>query len=1611
MLRKTGIFLLSLVALFLLLGIATVIVVNIPTVQNYCARKTAELLSEKLNTEVKIGAFKLTFSRNILLEDVLVRDYSNDTMIAARKVDVHFSGRALLRKEILVKGIALEGAYFHLQKDTNGKLNLNEVFSLKKSKKKKKSSPLNVRVEVQEIGLLHTHFDYTDKKGGTIVRVNVGRMLANLNDLGLASGRMNLHSLTIVNPIVDIVINPLQPKKPSDTLKPVHFMIGDLKIDFGRVLITNAQVLINNIQKPVNPIGMDYNHLDIRAINLNVTKGTLSRDTIIASIRQLSAREKCGLVLSNLRAEARVTPNEIECKKLMLQTPGSQLSNYVYLQYSHFNDFTKFITKVRMKGDFKHSKVALKDVNFFAKKLHAIEHNTIQLAGKIDGRVNNLRGRDMELKTGSNTYFKGNFFTYGLPDVFETSLNLRVAKLTTNVKDIQALIPSVKIPENIARLGNISFTGNLDGFLTDIFSQGKFNTAIGSATTDLNFRYNKKTNEASYKGNLALHDFDLGKFTGNESMLGTITAVADINGKGLKLDEIEAQINGTVKSIFLKQYNYRNATVNGVLKKRTFVGKLCIHDENIDFDFDGMANLNKAEPEFNFTSTIRNANLKALNLSKQELTVGADLSSNITGKNIDDIAGTIVLRNLRLANKDTSAFVDFVQLQAYNEDNKKKSLFLKSKVAEAEIEGHYSFSKLIPTLKHIVERTFTENTAFRMESFSTEEFSFAARIYEPGVLTQFIHPDFKLIRNSKIQGTVSSRLSQISLNGFIPELQWGKMNIQRTTILSGIIGKELDTYLNCDNIYVGDSLMVDSLQIEAHNEINGFLLKVFALDKHHKNKMNLTADLFPQSNSLKMQMRPSEVWLSDKLWQFSPNNEIEVSGKKITSKNFVFASNEQSISLDAYLKNDTSTSFNINLNKMVLSDFTKLFMPKDAGISAEINGVAKIEDIFYTPSIIANVVASNVKLGEVSIGNIALQSELEQARNRIVVNTQVQENGNDIRGYGYYSLDRSKPELNLAFDLRKLSLDFLNYPYFKPYVKNTYGTATGKLRLQGVMPKLALTGSMKIDTAATTVSYLNTRYSIRNQEVLLTENNININHLIIQDINNNEHNKAIANGKIYHSWFKNFGIDLRVNTFNAMMLNTDEKLNPVFYGKAFAAGSVNFKGLFNDLTIRANVKTMPGTHVNLPIRNTKETSRYSFFQFVDKKADSLKIEAKQKLKLNGLTFILELEATPDGRIDIVLDPVAGDILSSIGKGNIKLEIPKAGNVTMYGTYEVAKGDYLFTLQNIINKRFQIEPGGSINFTGDIYQAQLNVDAVYSVRTSTYDLISDFFEHSTTSGTSQQSEAETRARSRIPVKLLMKLSGVLAAPNVAFDIRAIDPDPSIKNLVENRLQIIRTNETELNKEVFGLLVMNRFLPPGNTLNNSMGTESIGGGVANTLGEFVSSQLSLYLNNFFSNFVNDFDVNFGYRQYNQQGATASGDDAALDTRRELQLALTKRFFNDRLSLSAGGNVDFGNTTVIDNTGTGTSRVATANVAGDFQLEYKLDKEGTWRAKVFNRTDYDNFNLRNRNRTGVGITFRKDFDKFKELFKKKKKKKKAANTTPDAEIKEDEELPETD
>jgi len=306
---------------------------------------------------------------------------------------------------------------------------------------------------------------------------------------------------------------------------------------------------------------------------------------------------------------------------------------------------------------------------------------------------------------------------------------------------------------------------------------------------------------------------------------------------------------------------------------------------------------------------------------------------------------------------------------------------------------------------------------------------------------------------------------------------------------------------------------------------------------------------------------------------------------------------------------------------------------------------------------------------------------------------------------------------------------------------------------------------------------------------------------------------------------------------------------------------------------------------------------------------------------------------------------------------------------------ISDGEYLFTLQNIINKRFRIEPNSNINFQGRIEDTRVDVDAVYNLRAAPKELIEDFLVITT------NDQLKGEALNRVPVKLLLSLTGILYNPDIAFDIVIEQLNPTLRNYVDRKIFTLKQYENEMNRQVFGLLVLNQFLPPLSSIDQvtNGGFNINASDAANTVSEFVSNQLTRYFNDWISYLSDDVSLNFNYRNY-EQDLTNPTSIEDLSLRRELQLALTTRFLNDRVTVNVGGNVDFGaNQLGVDNS-------STTYFGGNASIEYALTENRRFRIKAFTNTDYDYFNQANTTRAGVGLSFKREFDNVKDLKIKK-------------------------
>ena len=1594
-----------LLCLTLLIG-SFFLLVRSYAVQTYLAHRATAILSKSLGVKVSIDRVEITFFNNADLVNFYMEDRQHDTMIAAKELMVQFKVFSLLRKKVSITSVFFNGATLRLHRDTAGNVNLTEVFKVFQSTKKeiakdaiKKPANFSWGIDLDDLNMQQTQFSYLDEKGHMNLSVKLPVCDIAVKNLDLQKSIIAIKSVYIDGATVTMQQLKRPGNEPKDTSE-IHFLRGGPLLTFGDIKLTNAHFKMDDLNSDsILPKGLDFKHLDLTGINFYAQNGKVIQDTIFADIKTLAAKDRSGFVLNNLSTNARISVKDIVLDKLSLKTPHSEIKDYLSFSYNSFKDFGDFFNTVKMRAKFSESKLSLADLNFFIRKLDKIEHNVFFIDGEIAGRVNNLKGRGIEIKTGANTMFKGDFYTRGLPNIFETSLNVRITRLATTADDLRRIYPDLKLPVNANTLGLIYYIGSFDGFVSDFVSKGKLITSIGSAQTDVHFLYDKNKNKAAYEGNVALNEFNIGRYLGDEQLVGKISLVATVNGRGLTAESLNADLDGMVSNVTFKGYDYKNIKIDGVLEKKSFNGALKIQDNNLDMDFDGRADLSTSVPEFRFKANIRKAVLKNLNLLKDDIRFSAHVESDFTGAKIDDMLGSVDLSDILVSRDSISAQVKHVGLNARFLAGKKKEVTLDSDIADAEMDGNFTLQLLPKALTNFVNYTFTKDYVDTSSNKVPQDFTLDFTYYEQqSNLTQIILPQLKRLSSSRVTCAFNSVDHKLNVTANVPEITYGNVNIHQVLVNGNAAKGVFDFNTSVDRVYANDSLVLDSVNLSANKDGKDIKVDIQAADGKHYNYANLEAFITPLKGEALVRLSPGDVRLGYNNWHFEPGDSIFIKGKKIITHNLIFRTDLQTIAVNSYLKGDTSTSVKISFANTNLSDFARIFSTKVNDFKGIANGNLTVEDIFTTPRFYADLLVRKFVLGQELIGDITINSQLDSLAKSLHITASVTGPNTDLQAAGTVSIDPLNPSIKLDVNAKKVNLNFLNYHFFDKYVKNVKGYAIINASITGTPKKPLLTGTVNLVNDTATVSFTNTTYTITNQTAKLDERGFDLTGITIHDLKGNV---ARGNGRINHDSFKNFALDIQVTTDQAQFLNTTPQTSPGFYGIAYGRGNISFEGPINSPVITASATTGPGTYCKMPINSSYETNRYSFYKFVTKAKDNPAANELAPLKLNGVSFDLRLEVTPDARMDIILDPVTGDVLTGYGTGTLNIKIPKNANMDMRGEYTIERGSYLFTLQGVITKHFEIDRGGTVSFNGDINKARLNLSAVYKVRSSVTDLIDDLINSSGStvgSSGSTQSQLAAAALRQSEIDLLLNITGALERPNISFDIRATDVDPTVKTYVDQKLALLKTNETELNKQVFGLLVMNRFIPTNTSTQNSIGNSNyISGTAANTVSEFISSQFSNYLSNLleFAN-IRNLDVNIGFRQYDQSTLTSSTPSATsaatLDTRRELQLALSQRLLNNRLSINAGGNLDFGNSsTSVDQYGNIIPAGSTRSVipTGDFQIEYALTPDGSWRAKAFNRTNYDYFNERDDNRTGIGISYRQEFDKPSDLIRKRKAK----------------------
>jgi hypothetical protein len=1604
---------------FMLLLITLYLVLQMPAVQNWLVRKATAFFSEELQTRVEIRRVNISFFDNLVLEGFYVEDLKGDTLLYAGELTAGLNSNifSLLSNKLEFNEISLTKARFNMLRpigayDYNLQF-LLDYFSKPPNTPPKKPSPFSVRI--QNLRLRDVEFLKDDQKSGQKMLFRVSTATIRVNNLDIPSKIADIRSADFNGftfAVVDGLAHPLPERAPPlaktisasiDTIdlaqpvKPFEFAIGRFSLTEGRFLLDKFGNSPNFVSLPDV---MDYNHLRVHDISLQADSVAFTDDLVFSgTLRNLSAKERCGFELSHLEANKVIVSDKLTgLYGAKLQTPFSSLGDTIAFHYSRYQAYKQFNDSVSMELRLaKGSKVLIGDINYFSEGLANNKFflqnsdELAELSGTVTGTINKLRGRDLDIKIDANTYMKGNFIgdeLAGNKDLMK--LGFKFEALHSDFRTISRIIPGFSAPEYFYRLGNIGYEGNYDVIFGNIhILYGNITTDIGAGHLDMELDLSKGKDEATYAGNLYMKEFDLATWTGNRDFGKTTFRVKiEEPSKGLSLRTMNTILEGSVDTFFFRGYNYQNVSLKGQFQNYVFHGDLGLDDDNIKFGFKGDIDMKDSITLFDFKANLRRLDLGALHLLDEDWILSGDIERiNLHARTLDDLTGTVLLRNFMiLQDHETTHRIDsLIFISDYNPDG--AHIFrINSDIADAEMIGKFSLPRLPANLMQVFSR---QHPGFAAQlglapadsSVLTDNFSMNIRIKDSHALTRLFIPQLDTLRNIEASARVDAERGYTQLIVLAPYIDYDGTKFRDVGLYWH--GEPDTSYYDFSipqTVLSSRSLAPIGLSGYLTETEMGFTLKAKDSTSIVEN-INLDGVLTTVDSLWQIRFNASEIALFKSRWYMDEDNYIRFGKDFFEPRNFDLMSDNLRINLDGANNNHGLRLSTANFDLNFLNGFVRDSTLKIRGRIASID--LTILDLYQLQGIETNIDVEELFLKEKTYGSFygfAQMANLEAPVEwRFVTQKGIEQptmrvaggwlpGGKDPQPLANYPDIKVKPTEFYASVLTN-GFPLVVLETFVPGISKTSGLLNAEATLGGTFNRIVVNGEARIPEGQFQMDYLKTMYHLRNQKIELSEYRIWADGDTIMDVSGNI---AIIEGGLIHDHFKSWSVDCSIESVNSnfMILNTLPEDNELYYGQGIGKFKATFSGSFSRTNILIDATTGRDTRLYIPVSSATDVSKANFITFKSKTTSDTtksKTNSFNADEVKGLNLEMNLSVTEDAEVQLIFDEKAGDIIKGRGEGDITLTMNREGEFKMYGSYRIKRGEYLFTLLNWVNKPFTVTEGGTVNWYGDPYGAQISLDATYSTNTSLYNFLRDEVEL-IPSVTGEATKATK-------VVVTMHLKGDLLRPNITFDMDFPNISSQLKSLADNRLRLIRLDQNELNRQVFGLVVVGSFLPAnsGGFIQNSDYLTS----AFNTLTQVLSNQLSNYLTGlaaeWFGGAVSSIDFDIAYSEY-QNALLDPGQNNISQIGRELQVRLTSGFANDRVTIQFGSQFGLGRpgTTVQD-----------GFLGEDVTVEVQLTENRQWRLKVYQRTEPDIAGSQRRARYGFGISFRKDYDSFDDMM----------------------------
>jgi hypothetical protein len=1319
------------------------------------------------------------------------------------------------------------------------------------------------------------------------------------------------------------------PKDTADT------SITDVNIQ--RLQLTNGQVVYYNENRPLRGYGFDWNHFDIRSACMDVTDMVLRGDTATFQLENLAGRDVSGFEIASMQSTVRIDPTGWNLASTNMLSPGSDLCGDLWLGITSIDDFDSFETLVKMEHRFESSKLDIRDIAYFSSDLNGLD-KIIELSGVFRGTVAALKGRNVFIRLDENTTFNGSFSMDGLPDIDQTFITLDIKHLTSNKRELDRVpIPPftekelLQTPSNFSELGQMHFSGNFTGFINDFVAYGKLKTAIGELNSDISLREDTLRNTYFYRGNLGTNAFDLGTFY-DQKNLGLLTSDLTVEGSGLNVDVMDVAFEGNIDQMYLNGYTYSDIYANGTFRQKFFDGIVAVDDPNAMLHFNGQIDFTTKEPILAFSSEIEHLDLRATRLLTEYgySSISGQIDMNSKGLSAEAFEGTIDIRDLTYCADERDYYIDYVDLKVTRSDQ--VNIVLTSDIAVGRLTGAVDLPELIPAFQQMASQVIPHYIPPQKEHKS-QKFDLEVTILDFSDISGIFIPELYISPGSRLNLSVDENIGEFEIVYTGDSVKYNENKWETLVIDARRPDNSLYLTIQTDRFKTSNNLVFEAFAVDARSERDTVFMDLVWGNPSTRHAGDIKGLLTVRGyQNADFFFGQSSIRVNQEQWQITPRGSIRADSTEILIDSLTITNQEQQLFVNGWLSPQSDRNLDISMSGFDLNNINP-FLPEDTQLYGIVSGSSSIRDPFGQLIFLSDLTILNFTLNDYLFGDICLESKWENALKRLRLEGELEKDKlMPLSFAGYYLIDHPTSPLDLVATIKDLDLAFIN-EFVGQDVLGITGSATGTIAVTGFPDAPQLEGEAALKNAKMFVPYLNTTYALEEGFGIFPDM-FTFDRIRIRD---EEGAPGFLTGTIMHNNFGEWNFDVVVELETPMLvMNTDEEMNSLYYGKAYTTGEVNISGFEEQLDFTLNLRSEKGTRLAMPMSSSEDLSFENFIRFVSK--DSVPADAP--LDLSGINLKFDLDITPAAQLEIIFDKAVGDVMRGRGQGHLNMEINNLSTFSMYGVIELVEGNYLFTLKNLLNKEFVVKPGGTLSWYGDPFAADLNLQAVYKVSASLAEVIPD---------------NTMAAGQRVPVDLYLNLTGKMFNPNVDFDISL----PQVDQITRSRLESVISTDQEKARQAFALLVLRRFVAPPNVTSATTALADAGNSLADNSSELLTNQIS----NWLSQISNDFNLGFNYRP---------GDEISNE---EIALALSTQMFNDRLSLSGNFGVSRGNTANANPT----------NYIGDIRIEYKITRDGKIRLLVYNESnDFRMAAVQNSLYTqGVGILYQEEFDTMDEFY----------------------------